>query len=372
MEMRTSKPTSGNKNYIRRASGGWSPCIKGNPTDSQCDVLSNCVGYACGRFNEIYNQITGNTGCKYPLSCNAENFIEKAKSYGLQVVSYPVLGGIMVWQKGATLSGNDGAGHVAIVERINNQHSIYTSESSYGGTAFFNATRKDSNGRWGMASGYIFRGCIINPAIGDVHYIEPTPQPQPQPTKSIDEIAREVINGNWGNGQERKDRLTAAGYNYSEVQGRVNEILAGNTPAPAPQPAPQPSNPDYIEYTVVKGDNLTKIAKKYGTTYKKIAADNGIKNPNLIYTGQKLKIYINNSTNSSTETKPVENELKVGDTVKIIKSGNASSYGDCNGAGGIGWTRKILKIWEGRPYPYQVGNETGTTGFYKADALERV
>ncbi len=43
--------------------------------------------------------------------------------------------------------------------------------------------------------------------------------------KSVDEIAREVIRGNWGNGQDRKNRLTAAGYNYSEVQFRVNQLL---------------------------------------------------------------------------------------------------------------------------------------------------
>ena len=45
--------------------------------------------------------------------------------------------------------------------------------------------------------------------------------------KSIDTIAREVINGLWGNGQERKDRLYKAGYNYSTVQRRVNDILKG-------------------------------------------------------------------------------------------------------------------------------------------------
>lgn len=42
--------------------------------------------------------------------------------------------------------------------------------------------------------------------------------------KSVDEIAKEVINGNWGNGEDRKKRLEAAGYNYSEVQKRVNEL----------------------------------------------------------------------------------------------------------------------------------------------------
>ena len=43
--------------------------------------------------------------------------------------------------------------------------------------------------------------------------------------KSVDEIAKEVINGKWGNGETRKKKLTAAGYNYSQVQKRVNELL---------------------------------------------------------------------------------------------------------------------------------------------------
>lgn len=43
--------------------------------------------------------------------------------------------------------------------------------------------------------------------------------------KSIDELAREVIRGEWGNGADRKNRLTAAGYDYNSVQRRVNELL---------------------------------------------------------------------------------------------------------------------------------------------------
>ena len=43
--------------------------------------------------------------------------------------------------------------------------------------------------------------------------------------KSVDTIASEVIRGNWGNGDERKKKLTAAGYDYSAVQKRVNELL---------------------------------------------------------------------------------------------------------------------------------------------------
>lgn len=48
---------------------------------------------------------------------------------------------------------------------------------------------------------------------------------QTEPEKTVDELAHEVLNGLWGVGQDRKDRLTAAGYSYKDVQGRVNEIL---------------------------------------------------------------------------------------------------------------------------------------------------
>ena len=51
--------------------------------------------------------------------------------------------------------------------------------------------------------------------------------------KSTYDIVQEVIAGKWGNGNDRKNRLAAAGYNYSEVQAAVNAILKGNT-APAP------------------------------------------------------------------------------------------------------------------------------------------
>lgn len=43
--------------------------------------------------------------------------------------------------------------------------------------------------------------------------------------KTVEEIAREVIQGKWGNGADRKKRLEAAGYNYAEVQAKVNSLL---------------------------------------------------------------------------------------------------------------------------------------------------
>lgn len=43
--------------------------------------------------------------------------------------------------------------------------------------------------------------------------------------KSIDTVAREVVNGKWGNGAERRCKLESAGYDYAAVQKRVNELL---------------------------------------------------------------------------------------------------------------------------------------------------
>ena len=48
-------------------------------------------------------------------------------------------------------------------------------------------------------------------------------------TKSIDTIADEVIAGKWGNGTDRKTRLENAGYNYNEVQTAVNNKLSGKS-----------------------------------------------------------------------------------------------------------------------------------------------
>lgn len=46
-----------------------------------------------------------------------------------------------------------------------------------------------------------------------------------QPLKTIDQIAVEVLDRKWGNGMDRKNRITAAGYDYSKVQQRVNELI---------------------------------------------------------------------------------------------------------------------------------------------------
>lgn len=59
-----------------------------------------------------------------------------------------------------------------------------------------------------------------------LEYDAPKPEPIPTPTKTIEELAKEVIEGKWGNNPERKEKLIAAGYDYEAIQNKVNEMLA--------------------------------------------------------------------------------------------------------------------------------------------------
>ena len=95
--------------------------------------------------------------------------------------------------------------------------------------------------------------------------------------KTNEDVAMEVLDGKWGNNPERKKRLEEAGYNYSEIQKIVNDMVKGKEP-----------NKEY--YVVKKGDTLSEIAVKYNTSVTNLAKLNNITNVNMIYTGQKLRV----------------------------------------------------------------------------------
>lgn len=96
--------------------------------------------------------------------------------------------------------------------------------------------------------------------------------------KSNEEIANEVINGEWGNGDTRKAKLEAAGYDYKTIQDLVNAKLKAK------------ANSGAVYHTVKAGDTVSGLAAKYGTTITKIVVLNNLKNPNKIYVGQKLRV----------------------------------------------------------------------------------
>ena len=169
-----------------------------------------------------------------------------------------------------------------------------------------------------------------------------------------------------------------------EYHGKIPVIDYISEPTPEPKPVPTPSGnfeigdevilngPIYVSSTASNPANyiynkITKITRKvngahpYNTT-----GDLGWMDESSIRKAEEPK------PQPEPQPTPQQTGLQVGDRVKITGTGNGSSYGDSNTAYGIGWERQILKIWSGRPFPYQVGNSTGTTGFYKESSLQKL
>ena len=169
-----------------------------------------------------------------------------------------------------------------------------------------------------------------------------------------------------------------------EYHGKIPVIDYISEPIPEPKPVPTPSGnfeigdevilngPIYVSSTASNPANyiynkITKITRKvngahpYNTT-----GDLGWMDESSIRKAEEPK------PQPAPQPTPQPTGLQVGDRVKITGTGNGSSYGDSNTAYGIGWKRQILKIWSGRPFPYQVGNSTGTTGFYKESSLQKL
>ena len=188
--------------------------------------------------------------------CSCNRMIEKAKKAGLweEKDSYkPKLGDVIMydWDDNGKGDNTGEADHTGIVVEVNGDTFIVREGNK----------SKTIGNRTMKVNGKHIRGFILPP------YEE-------EKKKSNEEIADEVIAGKWGSGDERKKRLTAAGYNYNEIQKLVNEKL----------------KPTTKYYTVTKGDTLSSIAKKHNTTVAKLLELNNIADPNKIYAGQKIRV----------------------------------------------------------------------------------
>ena len=75
-------------------------------------------------------------------------------------------------------------------------------------------------------SGYNRRDWTKHGKLPYITYVKETTVTTPKATKTVEELAKEVLAGEWGNGADRKKRLTEAGYDYSAVQAKVNEMLS--------------------------------------------------------------------------------------------------------------------------------------------------
>lgn len=127
--------------------------------------LPNCTCYAWGRFWE-----EGGSEYRPLLSTgNAEDWYNYNDGY--ERGSAPALGAVLCLADGPY----SGDGHVAIVEQINNDGSIVTSNSAYGGSYWYLQTLQAPN--YLPAAGYVFQGFIYNPHSGG--------QPVPAGSKKI-------------------------------------------------------------------------------------------------------------------------------------------------------------------------------------------
>lgn len=138
--------------------------------------------------------------------CSCNKMIEKYKAAGRWQDGnshIPSAGDIIMydWQ-----GVNGGADHTGIVAAVNGS-SLKVIEGNKGEAVAYRTIRVNST-------------CIRG-------YCLPDFARKATPEKTLDEIAREVIAGKWGSGAIRKGKLRAAGYDPSQVQARVNEILKG-------------------------------------------------------------------------------------------------------------------------------------------------
>lgn len=167
---RTTAPSSNNKYYRHTSAGGLNSCI--HIKNGSC--LPNCVGYAFGRAYEIL-------GKEPKLSrANAENWWGNTAD-GYKRGQTPKLGAVMCWRKGKAGVGSDGAGHVAVVEKINDDGSVTYSNSNYGGTRFYTKTLKAP---YKLGSAYTFQGFIYLPVDFDEDEKKEEPKKETKPASS--------------------------------------------------------------------------------------------------------------------------------------------------------------------------------------------
>ncbi|MEE8759108.1 MAG: LysM peptidoglycan-binding domain-containing protein [Bifidobacterium sp.] len=129
----------------------------------------------------------------------------------------------------------------------------------------------------------------------------PAPDPAPAPARDLNSLADAVIRGEYGDGDTRRRRL---GPDYDAVQAIVNRKTTSTASSPT--------------YTVRRGDTLSDIAAKHGTTYQSLARLNDIADPDRIQAGQTLKV-----PSGTAQNMPRTYTIRSGDTLSAI----ASAYG---------------------------------------------
>jgi len=148
------------------------------------------------------------------------------------------------------------------------------------------------------------------PAIGDVTPIEPAPEDasesavsdetshevkrnfnvRPASENKVEEAAPQVQESSPEPPAEPEMSVTVVPVEGVTVEPPAPVVEAAPAPVPAPEPAPAATAPEYTTHVVGPGDNLSKIAKTYGTTTQELMSLNAITDPNLVKLGTELKV----------------------------------------------------------------------------------
>lgn len=230
-----------------------------NPNNRNEDILA----FADGEVVSLQR-----TGAQYGTGC----FVRLKHANGFQTLYYHQASGtIPAFKVGDKVKKGDYLGKIGTTGNSTGVHLHFQIDKGS------NSTSVDP---WE----YLFNGKELVPSTS-------TP---PSTNKTNDELAREVIAGNWGNGADRVQRLTAAGYDATAVQKIVNEMLANNKPSPSPTP-PSQSSYDLLELTrrTIRGDFGNGDARKnaLGDRYAAVQNQVNLNIKNGTTRWENIKIY---------------------------------------------------------------------------------
>jgi len=154
-----------------------------------------------------------------PTECGCPCMITLMQNMGIWVENdaYVPKGGDIIfydWQDSGSGDNRGGSDHVGIVERVVGD-TITIIEGNYSDSVKRRSIR---------VNGTYIRGYGVPKYDAEGDKPVASDPVVSEPTKTITQLAREVLKGKWGNGADRKNRLTEAGYNYTEVQKEVNRL----------------------------------------------------------------------------------------------------------------------------------------------------
>lgn len=196
----------------------------------------------CAAFVTVIGDLT-HTSKYIGRECGVQRFISIFKNKGIwRGLQKPVAGDIVVfdWQK------NGWADHIGFVEEVKG-NKITTIE---GNTSRHVARRTYHWNDWRIAG-----------------YARPKyPSSEKSPSKSIQNIANEVIRGDWGNGEERTNRLTNAGHNAQVIQKEVNKLLKNTNKRKLSETIAR----EVIQGKWGNGDKRKKLLTEAGYNYEEV------------------------------------------------------------------------------------------------------